>query len=67
MRVPLPTIVPTSNTRRRIVETTGARMFGLEEAEVQERRAFVEHVRREIEVRPMPARMHHAHYDDTEG
>ncbi|KAL1683034.1 t-SNARE [Schizophyllum commune] len=32
-----------------IVETTGARMFGLEEAEVQERRAFVEHVRREIE------------------
>ena len=42
-------------------------MFGLEEAEVQERRAFVEHVRREIEVRSMPARMHHAHYDDTEG
>ena len=42
-------------------------MFGLEEAEVQERRAFVEHVRREIEVRPMPARIHHAHYDDTEG
>ncbi|KAL1745490.1 t-SNARE [Schizophyllum fasciatum] len=32
-----------------IVESTGARMFGLEEAEVQERRAFVEHVRREIE------------------
>ena len=52
---------------QRIVETTGARMFGLEEAEVQERRAFVEHVRREIEVRPMPARLHHAHYDDTEG
>ncbi|KAI0035438.1 syntaxin 6, N-terminal-domain-containing protein [Vararia minispora EC-137] len=33
----------------KIVESTGARMFGLEEAEVMQRRRYVEHVRREIE------------------
>ncbi|KAI0739065.1 t-SNARE [Daedaleopsis nitida] len=32
-----------------IVESTGARLFGLEEAEVIERRRYVGHVRREIE------------------
>ncbi|TRM63742.1 t-SNARE [Schizophyllum amplum] len=32
-----------------IVESTGARMFGLDDSEVQERRKFVEHVRREVE------------------
>lgn len=35
----------------RIVESTGARMFGLEESEVIERRRYVQHVGREIEVR----------------
>jgi len=35
----------------RIVESTGARMFGLEEAEVMQRRQYVSHVRREIEGR----------------
>lgn len=35
----------------RIVESTDARMFGLDDAEVQERRRYVGHVRREIEVR----------------
>lgn len=33
----------------KVVETTGARMFGLEEAEVMERRRYVTHVRREID------------------
>ncbi|KAH9947546.1 syntaxin 6, N-terminal-domain-containing protein [Amylocystis lapponica] len=33
----------------KIVESTGARMFGLEESEVMERRRYVGHVRREIE------------------
>ncbi|KAI0261641.1 t-SNARE [Gloeopeniophorella convolvens] len=33
----------------RIVETTGARMFGLDDAEVIQRRRYVGHVRREIE------------------
>lgn len=33
----------------KIVESTGARMFGLEEADVMQRRQYVEHVRREIE------------------
>ncbi|KAH9941574.1 t-SNARE [Epithele typhae] len=32
-----------------VVESTGARLFGLEEAEVMERRRYVGHVRREIE------------------
>jgi hypothetical protein len=35
----------------RIVESTDARMFGLDEAEVQKRRRYVGHVRKEIEVR----------------
>lgn len=35
----------------RIVESTGARMFGLDDTEVMERRRYVGHVRREIEVR----------------
>ncbi|KIK68500.1 hypothetical protein GYMLUDRAFT_54123 [Collybiopsis luxurians FD-317 M1] len=33
----------------KIVETTGPRMFGLEESEVQERRRYVAYVRREVE------------------
>ncbi|KAF5389668.1 hypothetical protein D9757_004091 [Collybiopsis confluens] len=33
----------------RIVETTGPRMFGLEELEVQERRQYVSYVRKEVE------------------
>lgn len=36
----------------RIVESTGARMFGLDDAEVSERRRYVGRVRREIQVRP---------------
>ena len=35
----------------RIVETTGARMFGLDDREVIQRRRYVSHVRNEIEVR----------------
>jgi hypothetical protein len=35
----------------RIVENTGARLFGLEEAEVMERRRYVAFVRKEIDVR----------------
>ena len=35
----------------RIVEDAGARLFGLEEAEVIERRKYVGRVRKEIEVR----------------
>lgn len=35
----------------RIVENTGARLFGLEEAEVMERRRYVGFVRKEIDVR----------------
>jgi hypothetical protein len=35
----------------RIVETTGARMFGLDDGEVLQRRRYVGHVRSEIEVR----------------
>ncbi|KAI0918544.1 hypothetical protein AcV5_002506 [Taiwanofungus camphoratus] len=34
----------------KIVESTGARMFGLEETEVIERRRYVGYVRREIEL-----------------
>ena len=33
-----------------VVESTGARLFGLEESEVIERRRYVSHVRQEIEV-----------------
>lgn len=44
------------NVSSRIVESTGARMFGLEEAEVMERRRYVGFVRREIDVRPLPYR-----------
>ena len=33
------------------MESTGARLFGLEEEEVIERRRYVSHVRQEIEVR----------------
>lgn len=36
----------------RIVESTGARMFGLDEHEAMERRRYVEFVRQEIDVRP---------------
>ena len=35
----------------RIVEATGARMFGLDDGEVIQRRRYVSHVRNEIEVR----------------
>ena len=35
----------------RIVESTGARMFGLDDGEVIQRRRYVGHVRNEIEVR----------------
>lgn len=35
----------------RIVESTGARMFGLDDVEVTKRRKYVGHVRKEIEVR----------------
>jgi len=35
----------------KIVETTGARMFGLDDGEVIQRRRYVSHVRSEIEVR----------------
>jgi hypothetical protein len=35
----------------RIVEATGARMFGLDDGEVIQRRRYVSHVRSEIEVR----------------
>jgi hypothetical protein len=35
----------------RIVETTGARMFGLDDGEVIKRRRYVSHVRSELEVR----------------
>ena len=35
----------------RMVETTGARMFGLDDGEVIQRRRYVSHVRSEIEVR----------------
>ena len=46
----------------RIVESTDARMFGLDEAEVQKRRRYVGHVRKEIEVRsyfqtPLPCKL----------
>ena len=34
----------------RIVESTDARMFGLDDAEVQKRRRYVGHVRKELEV-----------------
>lgn len=37
----------------KIVENTGARMFGLEEAEVMERRRYVGFVRKEIDVRSL--------------
>jgi hypothetical protein len=35
-----------------IVEETGPRMFGLGDSDVMERRAYVNHVKQEIEVRP---------------
>jgi len=35
----------------KIVESTGARMFGLDDGEVIQRRRYVSHVRNEIEVR----------------
>lgn len=38
----------------RIVESTGARLFNLEETDVMARRRYVDHVRREIEVRYLP-------------
>ena len=41
----------TEYTLRRIVESTGAQMFGLDDAEVTERRRYVGRVRREIQVR----------------
>jgi hypothetical protein len=34
-----------------MVESTGPRMFGLDDGEVIQRRRYVSHVRREIEVR----------------
>ncbi len=37
-----------------IVEQTGPRMFGLDEAEVIQRRQYVRRVRKEVEVRPSP-------------
>lgn len=40
-----------TNLCSRIVESTGARMFGLDEAEVMERRRYVGRVKREIQVR----------------
>jgi hypothetical protein len=40
-----------NNLWPRIVETTGARMFGLDDGEVVQRRRYVSHVRSEIEVR----------------
>lgn len=40
----------------KIVETTGARMFGLDAAEVMERRRYVGRVRNEIEVREHASR-----------
>lgn len=42
-----------TRTCGRIVETTGPRMFGLEESEVQERRRYVAYVRKEVEVRSL--------------
>jgi len=45
-------------TRLRIVEETGPRMFGLEESDVMERRGYVNHVKQEIEVRPVGCFMH---------
>jgi hypothetical protein len=44
-----PTCSP--NQSHRIVESTDAQTFGLDPAEVQERRRYVVYVRREIEVR----------------
>lgn len=38
----------------RIVESTDARMFGLDDAEVQRRRRYVSDVRKEIQVRSLP-------------
>jgi len=37
-------------SRNRIVESTDARLFGLEDGEVKERRRYVAYVRGEIEV-----------------
>ena len=49
----------------RIVETTGARMFGLDDAEVTGRRRYVGRVRREIQVRLYPPDIIcHIHYCD---
>ena len=39
-----------------VVESTGARLFGLEETEVIERRRYVSRVRQEIEVRAFDCR-----------
>jgi hypothetical protein len=44
----------------RIVESTDARMFGLDDGEVANRRRYVTHVRREIEVRSCPTLTRHA-------
>jgi len=44
--------------RLRIVEETGPRMFGLEASDVMERRGYVNHVKQEIEVRPVARFMH---------
>ena len=51
---PVPPVVTQHElTRLRIVEETGPRMFGLEESDVMERRGYVNHVKQEIEVRPV--------------
>lgn len=39
-------------TLERVVESTGPRLFNLDDAEVAERRRYVGQVRREITVRP---------------
>lgn len=41
-----------------MVEGSGGRMFGLDPAEVQNRRQYVERVRREIEVRVVDIHIH---------
>lgn len=42
---------PPSKPIHRIVESTDARMFGLDDAEVQRRRRYVRDARKEIQVR----------------
>lgn len=51
MRSQLLLIVRSMLTLPRIVESTDARMFGLDDKEVQSRRQYVTHVRKELEVR----------------